>query len=150
MCFIGTRSQRRRSTARRLSTDSRSDTAYWQQKSRSKSPAHWQQKSRSKSPPSLSKCTLFVKMPDANAYYPINVRRKTVRHLLEAIQLKCSSFLPHSIESIYLKKPDGKMLFHLDDDMMAYMENQQIFNLELQEKSNDSEKFDMTLSEVKS
>jgi len=42
------------------------------------------------------------------------------------------------------------MLFHLDDDMMAYMENQQIFNLELQEKSNDSEKFDMTLSEVKS
>ena len=132
------RSQRRRSTARRLSTDSRSDTAYWQQKS------------RSKSPPSLSKCTLFVKMPDANAYYPINVRRKTVRHLLEAIQLKCSSFLPHSIESIYLKKPDGKMLFHLDDDMMAYMENQQIFNLELQEKSNGSEKFDMTLSEVKS
>ena len=89
-------------------------------------------------------------MPDANAYYPINVRRKTVRHLLEAIQLKCSSFLPDSIESIYLKKPDGKMLFHLDDDMMAYMENQQIFNLELQEKSNDSEKFDMTLSEVKS
>ena len=89
-------------------------------------------------------------MPDANAYYPINVRRKTVRHLLEAIQVKCSSFLPHSIESIYLKKPDGKMLFHLDDDMMAYMENQQIFNLELQEKSNDSEKFDMTLSEVKS
>ena len=89
-------------------------------------------------------------MPDANAYYPINVRRKTVRQLLEAIQLKCSSFLPHSIESIYLKKPDGKMLFHLDDDMMAYMENQQIFNLELQEKSNDSEKFDMTLSEVKS
>ena len=42
------------------------------------------------------------------------------------------------------------MLFHLDDDMMAYMENQQIFNVELQEKSNDSEKFDMTLSEVKS
>ena len=42
------------------------------------------------------------------------------------------------------------MLFHLDDDMIAYMENQQIFNVELQEKSNDSEKFDMTLSEVKS
>ena len=53
------------------------------------------------------------------------------------------------VESIYLRRPDGKMLFHLDDDMMAYVENQQIFDIELQGKSNDSEKFDMTLSEVK-
>ena len=41
------------------------------------------------------------------------------------------------------------MLFHLDDDMMAYIENQQIFDIELQGKPDDSEKFDMTLSEVK-
>ena len=76
--------QRRRSVARRVSTDSRSDTAYWH-------------KSRSKSPPMLSKgTTMFVKMPDSNAYFPINVRKKTIRHLLEAIQLKCPSFLPYS------------------------------------------------------
>ena len=75
--------QRRRSVARRASTDSRSDTAYWH-------------KSRSKSPPVLTKVNMFVKMPDTNAYFPINVRKKTVRHLLEAIQLKCPSFLPYS------------------------------------------------------
>ena len=40
--------------------------------------------------------TMFVKMPDSNAYFPINVRKKTIRHLLEAIQLKCPSFLPYS------------------------------------------------------
>ena len=75
--------QRRRSVARRVSTDSRSDTAYWH-------------KSRSKSPPILSKgTTMFVKMPDSNAYFPINVRKKTIRHLLEAIHLKCPSFLPY-------------------------------------------------------
>ena len=54
-----------------------------------------------------------------------------------------------TVESIYLRRPDGKMLFHLDDDMMAYIENQQIFDIELQAKADDSEKFDMTLSEVK-
>ena len=40
------------------------------------------------------------------------------------------------------------MLFHLDDDMMAYMENKQIFDIELQARPDDSEKWDMTLSEV--
>ena len=40
------------------------------------------------------------------------------------------------------------MLFHLDDDMMAYMENKQIFDIELQGRPDNSEKWDMTLSEV--
>ena len=39
--------------------------------------------------------TMFVKMPDSNAYFPINVKKKTIRHLLEAIHLKCLSFLPY-------------------------------------------------------
>ena len=39
--------------------------------------------------------TMFVKMPDSNAYFPINVKQKTIRHLLEAIHLKCPSFLPY-------------------------------------------------------
>ena len=65
----------------------------------------------------------------------------------QPIFLNISNF--QTVESIYLRRPDGKMLFHLDDDMMAYVENQQIFDIELQGKSNDSEKFDMTLSEVK-
>ena len=133
--FTGVKSHRRRSTVRRQSTDSRSDTAIWL-------------KSRSKSPPSLSKCTLFIKMPDSNAYLPITLRKRSIRHLLEAIQLKCPSFQPYSVINIYQRRPDGKMLFHLDDDMMAYMENKQIFDIELQARPDDSEKWDMTLSEV--
>ena len=62
--------------------------------------------------------------------------------------VKISEYAP-PVESIYLRRPDGKMLFYLDDDMMAYIENQQIFDIELQARSDDSEKFDMTLSEVK-
>jgi len=122
----GMKIQRRRT--RHASSDSNSDTT---------------------SPIQSKGTTMFVKMPDSNAYFPINVRKKTIRHLLEAIHLKCPSFLPYLVESIYLRRPDGKMLFHLDDDMMAYIENQQIFDIELQAKADDSEKFDMTLSEVK-
>ena len=77
--------------------------------------------------------------------FPVYLNTFTVRQKSKSLNIP--DFV--IVESIYLRRPDGKMLFHLDDDMMAYIENQQIFDIELQGKADDSEKFDMTLSEVK-
>ena len=126
-------------TLRRLSADSKIENLV--------------RSSRSKSPPVIAltpqnKCTLFVKMPESMAYLPITMRRKTVQHLLQALSVKCANFQSFSVVGIYQKNKHG-MLFHLDDDMMEYLENQQIFNVELVERSDDPTKFDMTLIEVK-
>ena len=77
--------------------------------------------------------------------FPVYLNIFTVRQKSKSLNIPVFA----TVESIYLRRPDGKMLFHLDDDMMAYIENQQIFDIELQGKADDSEKFDMTLSEVK-
>ena len=121
---------------RRFSTDSRSEMGIWRRKS--KSP-----------PPSIltNKCTLFIKMAESDAYFPVNIRHKTVQHLMEALQAKCSTFKPYDIVGIFKKNQRG-MLFHLDDDMMEFVENHQIFNIELIERCDEPGKFNMTLSEV--
>ena len=86
-------------------------------------------------------------MVDSKAYLPIILRKKTVRGLMNALKLKCPAFEGQTIVNIYKKNSRG-LIFHLDDDMMEYMDNQQIYDLELQERSDEPEKYDMTLSEV--
>ncbi len=128
---------------RRFSSDSRSETGLVRRR-----------KSRSKSPPALNltspiKATWFIKMQDASAYFPIRMKRKTVHDLLHAVHLKCPSFQPESVAGIYHKNQRG-MVFHLDDDMMEFIEGQPIFDIESAENTDVPGKFDITLCEVSS
>lgn len=93
--------------------------------------------------------TVFIKLSDSEAYLSIPLRLKTVKYLLDAIQIKNPSFAPNSIGYVYQKNSKG-LKFLLDDDMMEYMTNQQIFNLELTPSSDPDKKFDITLEEVAS
>ena len=85
-------------------------------------------------------------MAGSEAYIPLILRRKTVEHLLQALLLKCPGFHVQTVVGIYKKNCKG-LLFVLDDDMMEYMEPQQIYDIELTMRSD--EKYDMTLCEVK-
>ena len=49
------------------------------------------------------------------------------------------------IVSMYKRTPKG-MVFHLDDDMMNFVENRQIFNIELKTLADD--KVEMIMEEV--
>ena len=93
----------------------------------------------------ITKTTLFVKFMDAQAYMPVVLNEKTVECLLDAIHKKCPKFEPGTVTSLYKKTAKG-IVFHLDDDMMDFIENQQIFNIEI--KEGDDDKTDMILEEV--
>ena len=103
---------------------------------------------RSSPPMAKAKCTIFVKMAGSKAYLPIILRRKTVHGLLNALKLKCPGSFQHTnIVNMYKQNCKG-LVFHLDDDMMEYVDNQQIYDIELQERCDEPEKYDMTLAEV--
>ena len=82
------------------------------------------------------------------AYMPVVLTEKTVECLLHAIQKKCPNFNPASVSSSYKRTAKG-MNFHLDDDMMNFIENQQIFNIELKPVTvGEVESFEMILEEI--
>ena len=96
-----------------------------------------------KSKPSVM---IFIRMGDNETFMSIPLRHKTVKYLLDAIQMKNPSFMPYSIGHVYQTNSKG-LKFLLDDDMMEYLENQQIFSLELTPSSKPDKKFDITLKE---
>jgi hypothetical protein len=109
--------------------------------------------SRSRSetpPPRKAKCTIFARMDGSEAYLSISLKKKSVSNLLSSLEAKCPNFSTFDVVKLYQKNKKG-MIFHLDDDMMEYIENKQIFNIELRERMDEERKegkFDMTLEEV--
>ena len=98
-------------------------------------------------PPPKSRCTLYVKLPEAEAYVSLSLRRKTVKHLLETITTKCEHFKPCTVVNLYQKNKNG-LKFLLDDDLMEHVENHQIFDIVLEERLDEPEKYDMTLIQI--
>ena len=98
-------------------------------------------------PTSEVNITLFVKLMESEAYMPVVLTEKTVECLLYAIQKKCPNFNPESVSSSFKRTAKG-MNFHLDDDMMNFIENQQIFNIELKPVTGEVESFEMILEEI--
>ena len=60
-----------------------------------------------------------------------------------------NEFEASKIDKIY-QMNKKKFVFHLDDDMMEYIQPQEVFNIELVEVAKDDEniKYDMTLVEM--
>ncbi len=87
-------------------------------------------------------------MSGNEAYFPIGLKKKTVKSFLHALEAKCPDFSATSVINLYQRNAKG-MVFVLDNDMIEYMEGQQIFNVDLKEHEDEPGKFDMTLEEVK-
>ena len=105
-------------------------------------------RTRSRSPPlQKSRCTLYVKLADSEAYVSLSLRRKTIRHFLDTLSFKCPTFKSYNVISLYQKNAKG-LTFLLDDDLMEHVENHQIFDVILEERSDEPEKFNMTLVQV--
>lgn len=93
------------------------------------------------------KCTIFVRMNGDEAYMPVHLKQKSVHSLLEAVAGKYTTFRPEGVSDLYQKTTKG-MMFHLDDDMIEYMEQHQIFDLQLHSSEGDDNKNDLILLEV--
>ena len=63
------------------------------------------------------------------------------------MKTKCDSLMKGiNITHVYLNKKGLKFL--LDDDLVEHLDNHQIFDIELNEYTDQPDKFDMTMTEV--
>ena len=76
------------------------------------------------------------------------LRKKTLKHFLDVLKTKFDTLMNGvSIANVYQRNKKG-LKFLLDDDLLEHLENHQIFDIDLQERLDEPEKFDMTITEV--
>mgnify|MGYP001371499021 CR=1 FL=1 len=76
------------------------------------------------------------------------MRKKTLKHFLDVLKTKFDTLMNGvSIANVYQRNKKG-LKFLLDDDLLEHLENHQIFDIDLQERLDEPEKFDMTITEV--
>ena len=131
-----------------LNTRRRSSDARMMENIKPRHSSKSRRRTRSRTPPPpKSRFTLYVKLPESEAYVSLSLRRKTVKNLLETITAKCENFKPCTVVSLYQKNKNG-LKFLLDDDLMEHVENHQIFDIALEERLDEPEKYDMTLIQI--
>ena len=111
---------------------------------------------RGPSPKKTHKCCIYVKLDKHEIFTPIHLERKTVSTLLECLEAKFGTkdFDASSIDKTY-QMNKKKFVFHLDDDMMEYLQPHEVFNIQLVEVDEGEEggidhatKFNMTMIEM--
>ena len=111
---------------------------------------------RGPSPKKTHKCCIYVKLDKHEIFTPIHLERKTVSTLLECLEAKFGTkdFDASSIDKTY-QMNKKKFVFHLDDDMMEYLQPHEVFNIQLVEVDESEEggidhatKFNMTMIEM--
>ena len=109
-------------------------------------------KRRGSSPRKVPKCCIYVKLDSHKVYTPLHLEQKTVSSLLASLENKFGKeeFEASKIDKTY-QMNKKKFVFHLDDDMMEYVQSQEVFNIELAEVVSEEDsliKFNMTLMEM--
>lgn len=103
-----------------------------------------------------TKCCIYVKLDRHEIFTPIHLERKTVSFLLQCLEAKfgTNEFDASSIDKTY-QMNKKKFVFHLDDDMMEYIQPHEVFNIQLVEVHETEEggidpttKFNMTMIEM--
>ena len=109
-------------------------------------------KRRGSSPKKVPKCCIYVKLDTHKVYTPLHLEEKTVASLLTSLETKFGkdAFEASKIDRIY-QMNKKKFVFHLDDDMMEYVQSHEVFNIELAEAASEEDavnKFNMTMVEM--
>ena len=111
---------------------------------------------RGPSPKKTHKYCIYVKLDKHEIFTPIHLERKTVSTLLQCLEAKFGTkdFDASSIDKTY-QMNKKKFVFHLDDDMMEYLQPHEVFNIQLVEVDEGEEggidhatKFNMTMIEM--
>ena len=116
------------------------------------SPLNHLKKRRGSSPRKLPKCCIYVKLDSQKIYTPLHLEEKSVSSLLTSLEIKFGKeeFDASKIDKIY-QMNKKKFVFHLDDDMMEYVQSHEVFNIELAEVVSEEDslkKFNLTLTEM--
>ena len=109
-------------------------------------------KRRGSSPRKMPKCCIYVKLSSHKVYTPLHLEEKTVSTLLTNLETKFGKeeFDASKIDKIY-QMNKKKFVFHLDDDMMEYVQSHEVFDIELAEvvsEEDSTTKFNMTMIEM--
>ena len=111
---------------------------------------------RGPSPKKTHKCCIYVKLDRHEIFTSIHLERKTVSTLLQCLEAKfgIKDFDASSIDKTY-QMNKKKFVFHLDDDMMEYVQPHEVFNIQLVEVDETEEggidhatKYNMTMIEM--
>ena len=134
------RKHNQRSKSTRASNEPSSPQEYPRVKKRRASPSK-----------KVPKCYIYVKLDSHKIFTPLHLEEKTVACLLKNLEIKfgVEEFEASKIDKIY-QMNKKKFVFHLDDDMMEYVQSHEVFNIELAEVTTENEttKFNMTLMEM--
>ena len=116
------------------------------------SPSNSNKKHRGSSPRKMPRCCIYVKLDTHKVYTPLHLEDKTVASLLTSLEAKFGkdAFEASKIDKIY-QMNKKKFVFHLDDDMMEYVQSHEVFNIELAEVASEEDAVDrvnMTMIEM--
>jgi hypothetical protein len=118
---------------------------------RSLHPSYKVKKRRESQPKKLPKFCIYVKLDNQKIFTPLHLEKKTLSSLLQSLETKfgIEEFEASKIDKTY-QMNKKKFVFHLDDDMMEYIQSHEVFNIELSEVTAEDEtiKFNMTLMEM--
>ncbi|XP_059080880.1 sodium bicarbonate cotransporter 3-like isoform X1 [Tigriopus californicus] len=93
-----------------------------------------------------TKHLIFVKLNHQNVFTPLNLNVKTVIGLIRRLEAKFPGQIqPSQIEHLF-QRSRRNLTFILDDDMMDFIEPNEVFDIELEE--NDNGKVNITLVAV--
>ena len=86
------------------------------------------------------KCFIYVKLDEHDIFTPLQMEDKTVASLLAKLELKFGSecFQASKVGKVF-QRNKKKFIFHLDDDMMEYIQPHEVFNIEITEDMDESE-----------
>lgn len=93
-----------------------------------------------------TKHLIFVKLNHQNVFTPLNLNVKTVAGLIRRLEGKFPGQInPSQIENVF-QRSKRNLTFILDDDMMDFIEPNEVFDIEIAD--NDNDKVDITLVSV--
>ena len=118
---------------------------------RSVQPSYKRKGRRESHPKKLPKFCIYVKLDGHKIFSPLHLEEKSVCSLLQGLEAKFGKdeFDASRIDKTY-QMNKKKFVFHLDDDMMEYIQSHEVFNIELSEVITEDEttKLNMTLMEM--
>ena len=118
---------------------------------RSIHPSYKVKKRRELQPKKIPKFCIYVKLENHKIFTPLHLEEKSLSSLLQSLENKFGTeqFDASTINKTY-QMNKKKFVFHLDDDMMEYIQSHEVFNVELSEVTAEDEtiKFNMTLIEM--
>lgn len=94
------------------------------------------------------KFLIFVKLSTQEAFTPLNLGQKTVRGLLKRLQSKFPDDIRIGAVANVFQKTRKNLVFHLDDDMMDFLNPQQVFDIEISENGEQEGKINLTFVEI--